>query len=210
MAEYAKLVKIKTDNVSDKGFKATLQLPSSKTLPGSYDYINFYVGLGTYECGISCKDQPDWKENGVLKWRAFANGESNTSYGPNKYSDGAIVTISLERNAQNKVEFRVNNSLVKTFDKALTSYTNSARLILAAYQATGATPPLAPWNVKHNQVRAYEMKYKNSSDTWIAFTSGSKVTTEEWPLGVATPDGKVYTLDKTYIGNSDVYASLNK
>lgn len=205
--EYAKLVKIKTNNVSDKGFKAKLQLPSSKTLTGPYDYINFYCGLESYECGISVKDNSDWKENGVLKWRAFANGEGGTTYGP-KFSDGATVTISLEKNAQNKMEFRVNDSLVKTFEKPLTTVQNSARLILAAYQATGYTPPLKPFNVKHNQVRAYEMKYKNSSNNWVAFTSGSNVTTEEWPLGVGTPDGKVYNLDKTSIGNAEVYASL--
>lgn len=210
MAEYAKLVKIKTDNVSDKGFKAKLTLPSSKTLPNEWDYINFYVGIGTYECGISCRDQSPWRENGVLKWRAFANGEGDTDYGPNKYSDGQTVEISIERNAQNLVEFKVNNSLIKRFNNPLTSYLNSARLILASYQATSTTPPLAPWRVKHHQVRAYEMKYKNSSGNWVAFTTGSKVTTEEWPTGVATPDGMKYTLDKSYIGNAEVYASLNK
>ncbi|MFC0392018.1 hypothetical protein [Paenibacillus mendelii] len=52
------------------------------------------------------------------------------------------------------------------------------------------------------------MKYKNSSDNWVAFTTGSKVTTEEWLLGVATPDGKKYIVDKTWIGNADVYTSL--
>ncbi|MEC0094425.1 hypothetical protein [Paenibacillus macquariensis] len=72
---------------------------------------------------------------------------------------------------------------MRTFDATVTSVPNSARLIIAAYQATGYTPPLQLWNVKHFQVRAYEMKYKNSSDNWVAFTSGSKVTTEEWPLG---------------------------
>lgn len=209
MAEYAKLVKIKTNNVSDKGFKATLQLPSSKTLPGAWDYINFYVGIGTYECGISCRDQPDWKENGVLKWRAFANGEGGTTYGL-KYSDSGIVTILIERNKENIVEFSVNGTVISNFKKPLTSYENSARLVLAAYQATGTTPPLAPWKVKHNQVRAYEMKYKNSSNNWVDFTNGSNVTTEEWPSGVVTPDGMKYTLDKSYIGNSEVYASLNK
>lgn len=206
--EYAKLVKIKTNNLSDKGFKAKIQLPSSKTLTGPYDYINFYCGLESYECGISCKDASGWKENGVLKWRAFANGESDPTYHGKLFNDGDIVTISLEKNAQNLMEFRVNDSLVRTFKKPLTSVTNSARLVLAAYQATGYTPPLKPFNVKHNQVRAYEMKYKNSSNNWVAFTSGSNVTTEEWPLGVGTPDGKVYNLDKTYIGNSEVYASL--
>lgn len=205
--EYAKLVKIKTNNLNDKGFKAKLTLPSSKTLPREWDYINFYVGIGPYECGMSCRNQADWKENGVLKWRAFANGEGVVTYG-NLYADGATVTISIERNAQNKIEFRVNDVVMKTFNNTVTSVTNSARLIFASYQSTGYTPPLDPWDVEHYQVRAYEMKYKNSSDTWVAFTDGSKVTTEEWPLGVATPDGVKYTLDKTWIGNADVYASI--
>ena len=93
--EYAKLVKIKTNNLSDKGFKAKIQLPSSKTLTGPYDYINFYCGLESYECGISCKDASGWKENGVLKWRAFANGESDPTYHGKLFNDGDIVTISL-------------------------------------------------------------------------------------------------------------------
>ncbi|MBQ0140469.1 MAG: hypothetical protein KBT36_14390 [Kurthia sp.] len=207
--EYAKLVKIKTDNFSDRGFKATLTLPSSKTLTGTFDYINFYCGIESYECGISCKDQNAWKENGVLKWRIFANGENDSTYPVSQlFADGATVTISLEKNAQNLVEFRVNGSLVRTFKTPLTTLTNSARLVFASYQASGYTPPLKTWGVKHNQVRGYEMKYKNSSNNWVPFTSGNKVATEEWPLGVATPDGKVYTVDKTYIGNADVYASL--
>lgn len=63
-------------------------------------------------------------------------------------------------------------------DKTVTSVTNSARPILASYQSTGYTPPLKEWNVLHQQVNAYEMKNKNSPDNWVAFTSGSKVTTE--------------------------------
>lgn len=211
MKEYAKLVKIKTNNVSDKGFKATLQLPSSKTLSGEWDFINFYVGIGTYECGISCRDKSDWRENGVLKWRSFANGEGQKpTYGSDKFSDGSIVTISIERNDKNIVEFKVNGDTVKKFNNPLINYENSARLILAACQATGTTPPLAPWKIKHNQVRAYDMKYKNSSGNWVAFRNGSNVTTEEWPIGVATPDNIKYILDKSYIGNAEVYASLNK
>ena len=205
--EYAKLVKIKTDNLTDKGFKAKLTLPSSKTLVREWDYINFYVGIGGYECGISCRNQPDWKQNGVLKWRVFANGEGGTTYG-NLYADGATVTISIEKNAQNKIDFKVNDVVVKAFSTTNPTIENSARLIFASSQSTGYTPPLVAWDVLHDQVRAYEMKYKNSSDTWVAFTTGSKVVAEEWPLGVATPDGRKYILDKASIGNAEVYASL--
>ncbi|AGL03309.1 hypothetical protein [Desulfoscipio gibsoniae] len=210
--EYAKLVKIKTGNLADKGFQAKITLPSgspAKTLPRIWDYINFYVGIGMYECGLSCRDQNDWKQNGVLKWRVFANGEGSTIYG-SLYADGTTVKISIERDSQDKVVFKVNDSVFRTFANTLPSgsYSNEARLIIASYQDTGVAIPLATWSVKHNQVFASEMKYKNSANTWVSFTNGSNVTLEEWPINVPTPDGRRYTLDKSYIGNAQVYASL--
>ncbi|WP_347487740.1 hypothetical protein ABDB91_10950 [Desulfoscipio sp. XC116] len=63
-------------------------------------------------------------------------------------------------------------------------------------------------SVKHNQVFASEMKYKNSANTWVSFTNGNNVTREEWPKKVPTPDGRRYILEKSYIGNAQVYASL--
>lgn len=150
------------------------------------------------------------QQNGVLKWRAFSNGEDVTQYAPGFFNDGATVTIQLEKNAQNKVEFRVNGNLVRTFSNPLNNVTNSARLIIASYQGTGYLPPLDAWQLSHNQVRAYQMQYKNSSNNWVYFTNSNKVTLDEWPVNVPTPDGKKYNLDKTYIGNADIYASLNK
>lgn len=205
--EYAKLVRIKTDNLTDRGFKAKLKLPSSKTLPRIWDYINFYVGINGYECGISIADRPEFKPNGTWKWRIFANGEGSTKNGVNSadfFNDGDIVTLSIELNEQNKVVFKVNDVVFRSFNNTVTDVVNSARLVIATNQDTGYTPPLKQWSVFHDQVRAYEMKYKNSSNNWVAFTMGNKVQTEEWPLGVATPDNKKYIVDKTWIGNADV------
>ncbi|WP_334074125.1 MULTISPECIES: hypothetical protein [Paenibacillus] len=209
--EYAKLVRIKTDNLNDRGFKAKIKLPNSKTLPRAYDYINFYVGINGYECGISIADRTEFKPNGAWKWRIFANGEGNTKKGEKSgdfFNDGDIVTLSIELNEQNKVVYKVNDAVFRSFDETVTNVVNSARLVIATNQDTGYTPPLKQWSVFHDQVRAYEMKYKNSSNNWVAFTMGNKVQTEEWPLGVATPDRRKYILDKTWIGNADVYASL--
>lgn len=208
LTEYAKIVRIKTDNLSDRGFRAKITLPNSKTLPRIWDYINFYVGIHGYECGLSCRDQPDWKENGVLKWRVFANGEGSTTYG-NKYTDSSTVAISIELNDQNKVVYKVNDVVVRTFNDPVTKIENSARLVFASYQSTGVDN-LLPWTVFHNQVRAFEMKYKTSSNTWVAFTNGSKIDVEEWPTNKPSPDGKKYVVDKTWIGNADVYASLKE
>ncbi|GIO35589.1 hypothetical protein J41TS12_04500 [Paenibacillus antibioticophila] len=205
--EYAKLVRIKTDNLSDRGFKTKIKLPSSVTLPRKWDYINFYVGINGYECGISTANRDEFKVNGVRKWRIFANGEEDTHHG-NKYNDGDIVTLSIELNAQNKVVFKVNDAVMTAFNKKVTEVVNSARLVFASNQDTGYKPPLQPWTVLHDQVRAFEMKYKNSSNNWVAFTMGNKVMTEEWPLNVATPDGKKYIVDKTWIGNAEVYGAL--
>lgn len=205
--EYAKLVKIKTVGTSARGFKAKLTLPSSKTLPRQDDYINFYVGLNSYECGVSVKNKADWIQNGVLKWRGFMNGEGATTYN-GSFFDGATCTIALELNAQNKVEFRINDVLVRTFTNPVSSIVNPARLIIASYQSTGYTPPLEPWDVKHDQVRAFEMKYKTSSGTWVPFTDGTQVTHDEWPVNVSTPDGVKYNYSTATIGNAEVYASL--
>ena len=210
--EYAKIVRIKTGNLSDKGFKTKLTLPSSKTLPRNYDYINFYVGIDGYECGVSCKNLDAWKQNGVLKWRVFANGEGKNDHPADHtlYADGATVAISIELNDQKKVVFKVNDVVVKTFNNTVTSVGSSARLVFASYQDTGVQEPLKPWTVFHNQVRAFEMKYKTSANTWVPFTNGNNVELEEWPIDKKSPDGRKYVVDKTWIGNADIYASLKE
>ncbi len=56
MAEYAKFVRVRTTQTS-RGVRATIQLPGSKTFinnnPG--DYINTYLGFGSFEAGISVR-----------------------------------------------------------------------------------------------------------------------------------------------------------
>lgn len=207
--EYAKLVRIKRNNLTDRGFKAKIKLPSLKTLPRTWDYINFYVGINGYECGISTANRDEFKVNGIQKWRIFANGEGSSTNGA-LYNDGDTVTLSLELNNLNKAIYKVNDATQRTFNNAVTSITNSARLVFASYQSTGVALPLKPWTVQHHQVRAFEMKYKNSSNNWVAFTNSSGVEVEEWPLNVATPDGVKYIVDKTWIGNAEVYGSLKQ
>lgn len=59
--EYVKLVRINTEDSTTKGFQAKIKLPSAKLLPLTYDYINFYCGLGQFKCGISCGNKPESK-----------------------------------------------------------------------------------------------------------------------------------------------------
>lgn len=58
--EYAKVVRIPVANAV-KGFSTDLKLPSSFSIDAG-GFINFYVGFGDYECGIStASGQSGWR-----------------------------------------------------------------------------------------------------------------------------------------------------
>lgn len=156
--------------------------------------------------------------NGEIIWRWFANtpdwdGVGEPPHG-GRYYDGDTVTILLARDNNDKVVFRVDGVTVFTLDKSWFNYTatqrrNTSRRIIASFQALGVTPPLAPWQVIHNQVYASEMKYKNSSDTWVSMKDANKVKLEHRPINVdPNPNLIDYNVDKSYMSSAVVYASL--
>ena len=215
--EYAKLVRVTTRDTSTRGFQAKLTLPSSVTLPGTGDYINFYCGFGPWECGLSIANRSDClTPSGQMKWRWFANtpdGVTNSSAKNIFFENSDTVKICLECNSSNKVVFSVNDVAVYTSAKAFADYkkdmSNPSRLILAASQE-GLSTPLPAWRVWHNQVVANSMMYKNKSNSWVRMTNGNNVELDHWPVDREAPAPKDYILDKSYIGNAQIYVSLKK
>lgn len=224
--EYAKLVRVTTRNSANKGFQATLKLPSSATVPQPYDYINFYCGFGPWECGISIGNKPQCKDpNGEIKWIWFANtpdpgddpdndkGAYRSSYRGIFFNNSDVIKIRLERTTNDKIVFSVNDNAVYTSLKKYNEYSanlsNPSRLILAAGQ-NGLSNPLPPWRIWHNQVVVSNMQYKNSSNSWVKMTNANNIELDAWPTDREHPEPKYYILDKSNIGNAQIYASLKQ
>lgn len=213
--EYAKFVKVLANDTNARGFQTTLKLPSAKTMSHDYDFINFYVGLHGFECGISTKRSSDFYVSGEYKWHWFVNGPEQAS-GPMEFSEGDTITIllAIDESQSNKIVFKVNGVTKFTSSTSGYSGTDNARLIIGCAQSTGTALPLAPWGVFHNQVEAAAMKYKNSSAAWVDITSSNAAVTKfrtpgpEVVSDANNPDPDYYT--KTDIINSTIYASLKQ
>lgn len=97
--EYAKFAKIypTTGRYTNQGFQARVTLPSSKSLPQGGSYINTYCGMAGFECGVSVKYAPEFKDSrtGTYQWHWFANGPEGLHDGPMcEYRDGDSVHIA--------------------------------------------------------------------------------------------------------------------
>lgn len=179
MAEYAKFVRLyaPTTNYEGRGFQAKIKLPTTKSLGGSDDYINYYVGIGGYECGVSTARRDKFKDpvTGNYRWHWFVNTSNNDKKvddAPMEFDDGDTVTLKLYLDDNsNKAVFLVND--VKKYEGSIV-YTklNENRLVFGAYQASGTTLPLTAWRVFQNNVTASNIYYKNTNKTWVPMTSG--------------------------------------
>lgn len=181
MAEYAKFVRLyaPTTNYAGRGFQAKIKLPTSKTLGGEYDYINYYVGIGGYECGVSSSRRPEFYDSatGKYKWHWFVNTSNNDKKvddAPMEYKDGDEITLKLHLDdTSNKAIFLVND--VKKYDGSQTTTTTLTenRLVFGAYQASGTTLPLTAWRIQQGNVTASNIYYKNANKAWVAMSSGT-------------------------------------
>lgn len=203
--EYAKFVKVLATGTSNRGFQAKLTLPSSTTMLGGSNYINFYCGVAGWECGIS-------KPAGQTNWHWFvnnANGETNPASQPFNYPNGSQVTIKLYLDdTTNKARFDVNG--VNVFESQNTySGSNDARLIFGACQTTYTTlPPTLPaWQISHTQVKAENMMFKNSSKTWVAVTGTNAAASAFHTPSMTTPAPVDYTYTAT-LGSALITASI--
>lgn len=173
MGEYAKFFRVQANTKNAKGFSALITLPCSKSFGHEGDFINFYCGLGPFECGISTKRNAAFSG----KWHWFANalaasGEPVNMLAPVQYKDGEEVEICLmiDETADNKIKFKVNRRTVHTSKFSYSGQANS-RLIIACAQATSdGDRPLAPWGIFHKEVTAAQIKYKNGFNTWRGIT----------------------------------------
>lgn len=211
LTEYAKLVCVNTGSLKNKGFQAVIRLPIYKELPCEWDYINYYCGLGNFECGVSTANREEFKQKGELRWHWFTNTPDGQTCGDLLYEDGMTIHICLERDATDHVVFQVSNRTVYTSLQTYLEYKgqdNPARLILAASQSSSITDPLPPWRIKQFQVVASSMKYKDDVGTWQDMVDVSKVTLDHWPTGIIPPPPIDYRINTQYICNAIIYALL--
>jgi hypothetical protein len=162
--EYAKIVKQEV-GVSTRGMQATITLPNTKSFYGGYDFINFYMGIGEFECGISTKSSV---EDGSWHW--FVNSSSGVwKEGEWNIKDGDKVNIKLcLDDITNEVMFLVNGSKVYQDNRVNgLSFNNTRMVVGSAQQSTGITEPLREWKVFHSQLFVENLMYKNTSKQWI-------------------------------------------
>jgi len=216
--EYAKLVRVTNGNTTDRGFQANIKLPVYKDLTREASYFAIYCGLtDVFECGLSTK--LSIQQNGIVKWHWFVNSpDGNLNSDPYNvfYSDGSTVHISLERNANDKIVFKVNGSPVFTSTSNFSAMANTvgARLVFSACQEDRSpnnfTPPLPTWDMQHSKATASGMKYMNSSGNWVNMTDPNKATAFHWPINI-TPNPPVdYTMDKSAMSNATISAAIGR
>ncbi|QSF46213.1 hypothetical protein [Paenibacillus tianjinensis] len=145
--EYAKFVKVLASN-SGRGFQATVQLPSTKTMPSIGSYITAYVGLGPLEAGVSVQNDPKFKDSsGAYKWHWTVASETANETGGSgpmlQFSDGEIINLkvtiddTVDSPTYKKMIFQVNN---QTVYKTANDYMNQNF-------TTGTTPSPADYTV---------------------------------------------------------------
>ena len=181
MAEYAKFVRLyaPTTNGAGRGMQAQFKLPSTKSLVGSYDYINFYCGIGGYEIGISTSIKPLFLSGGVYKWHWFvntSNGDTTVLDQPVQFVEGDTITVKILLDATtNKLNFFLNGSTTPVYvgSQVYTGTLDNCRIVMGAGQASGTVAPLTAWRIFHDNVTVSNIYYRNASNTWVAMTSGT-------------------------------------
>lgn len=194
MGEYAKFVRLyaPTSNAAGRGMQARFTLPSTKNLGGEYDYINYYVGIGGYEIGVSTARKPEFLRGGSYKWHWFvntSNGDKKDMNQPVQYSDGDSVTVKIFIDQETKkLKLYLNGSSSPSYTSNNEWYgtMNDCRVVLGAFQSSGDVPPLASWKVSQSNVTVSNIYYRNASDTWVPITSGSPTVFHK-PAGVSNP-----------------------
>ncbi|MGN7762378.1 hypothetical protein [Paenibacillus sp. 22594] len=227
--EYAKFVKVLASN-SGRGFQATVQLPSAKTMPSIGSYFTAYVGLGPLEAGVSVQNDPKFKDSsGAYKWHwtvASETASETSASGPMlQFGDGEIINLkvtideTVSSPTYKKMIFQVNNQTVyKTANDYLNQSFTNARIILATDQQNYTSLPtsLPAWNTFHNQFTVSNMSYKNTANTWVAInstnTAGGAPELFHTPRASqgytgTTPSPADYTVTSD-LANSRIYASL--
>lgn len=218
--EYAKIVKISANNgATNRGFQATLQLPSgspAKKLPQAASYINSYVAVAGFECGVSTKNDPSFLDpsTGTYQWRWFVNGPQQAYGSYNQFRDGDSVSIKLSILSNGKVQFIVNGSVVFTSSGSHSpSSVHPARLIIAAEQVRWGSQPssLPAWGLFHNQITASNMMFQNSGGTWVNVNSSNTqaelIRTPAQFSDAQTPPPVRHTV-RNELANGRYYASL--
>lgn len=203
MEEYAKFVRLNFLSANSRGCRTVLSLPRNKSMAHDGDFINFYCGLGPFECGISTKRNPFFSE----RWHWFANalpesGEPINMKAPPVFKDGDTIKIALfvDENCGGKIKFLVNGRMVHISRYSYKGQ-NNARLVLACAQATRSTEhPLAPWGIYHDWVIASQVEYKNAFHVWREI-SAQKTTVDVFRLpgpkqvpDAACPKPSLYTI----------------
>ncbi|GKS09580.1 hypothetical protein YDYSY3_05800 [Paenibacillus chitinolyticus] len=191
MAEYAKILRwTKSDAVY--GLKTNIQLPSSASVGTTGGFINFYLGVygsnTNYECGLST----NYTEALNGKWHWFWNTGAANDGGAFNLAAGSTVPIELSVNSSNKLDFKVNGTVVKTFSGATGTFGSltSARLVVEACDRSFTTipNPLPNWNTLHNQVVCSGISFRNSAGAWTVLSSANSTppsSTTFWPDGYA-------------------------
>lgn len=159
-----------TTTKTDRGIQFNVKLPSSKTLAG-WHFINFYTGLGDFECGISaCPSK-------FTGWRIFFRNAKPNGSGRDpvlQFKDGDTVNLKLYLDDKTgKVCFQVNFKDVDItgIDNTFTNGHNFfPRVVAGAAQGKGEG---VKWITKHTTAQMSGIQKKNSSKVWSALTNGT-------------------------------------
>lgn len=170
--EYAQVLRVSGNNSDNRGVQGKITLPSKKALK-DWDYINFYGGIGQWECGISTRPTT---HKGV--WKLFSNHpiEGAKSYEV-QFLDGESVTLKLYIDDQtNKVIFIVNDKVI--FTSKGTYDGGTSRMVIASCQSSDHN---LSWRIKHGEVKVENMHFKDSAKEWKSLSyNNASYSNESW------------------------------
>ena len=153
---------------TDRGIQFNVKLPSSKTLQG-WHFINFYTGLGDFECGVSaCPSK-------FTGWRIFFRNHLKSGRDPVlQFKDGDTLNLKLYLDDRTgKVCFQVNFKEVDITSIG-TNFSNHneffPRVVAGAAQGKGEG---VKWITEHTTVQMSGIQKKNSSKVWSSLTNGT-------------------------------------
>ena len=208
MSEYAKLAKVEV-KARGRGMQARVRLPDKvKFTSDSGNFINFYCGMGQYECGLSTAV-------GRPGWRWFVNslgGEGNGGGTFGEFQNGEQVTIKLTlNNATGQTEFWVNGQCKYVFSRRWSEQTgfDNCRFIFGALTAQYNGQTLPPWGSWHTLAVANSLMYKDAAKVWRPLErSVATVSAFHWPSGVQCPDPQDYMVHDETLNCGAVSAEL--
>ncbi|WP_291425499.1 hypothetical protein [Deinococcus sp.] len=170
-----------------RGLSGQITIPATWTNNNTGDFFNFYLGLGSVECGVSnAAGQPylHWfVNNNYANDAARSNGPYTAAFGP-----GTSHALQLYLDTSGYIHFVVDGTEV--YKSTGVHSATTGRFIIAAAQVINSSADYGgTWRVYHDAASFTSMKYMDASGNWQNVTSSNASGTKTHQPNANTPGG---------------------